>query len=590
MRLKLYSCLVGVLLLASCANRGIGPQGGPRDTIPPVPVKSMPENGVLNFQDNKIEITFNEYLELNDLANNLLMSPPQQHSPEVKVRGKRLVIQFQDSLYANTTYTLDFGDAICDYHERIPAHNYTFSFSTGDVIDTLELRGQVFDAANLNPLKGVIVGVHENKDDSAFTTMPFLRIARTDSVGRFRIGNIREGKYRLYAVNDVSRDYRLTPGEALAFADESVDVISHLPLPVAHSDSAQQDSAQVEEGQKLFLFQEEQKKLYLQRTLRQQQHRIQILFSSSPDSVPELRPLVDSLNYIVHYSSQRDTVTMWLVDSASILQDSIFIEARYRRTDSLFRLEWCTDTLRAIWREPRMSAKAKEAQARANRNRRLELKSNARQAFEIYDTLCIRCTTPLASIERDSIHLYERVDTILKPVAFEIASYDTLPMSFMIVAKLKPKSRYEVHLDSAALHDIYGITHKALVYKAALKSPEDYSTLRVKLRSFDPQARIQVLSAQDKVIRELPAKAEGALFEYLRPDTYYLRLYIDSNGDGKWTTGSWKEKRQPEAIYYFPGKIQTKSNWDFEEEWDHTEQDQTATKPKELIKASAGKK
>jgi hypothetical protein len=160
----------------------------------------------------------------------------------------------------------------------------------------------------------------------------------------------------------------------------------------------------------------------------------------------------------------------------------------------------------------------------------------------------------------------------------------------MIVAKLKPKSLYEVHLDSAALHDIYGITHKALVYKAALKSPEDYSTLRVKLLSFDPQARIQVLSAQDKVIRELPAKAEGTLFEYLRPDTYYLRLYIDSNGDGKWTTGSWKEKRQPEAIYYFPGKIQTKSNWDFEEEWDHTEQDQTATKPKELIKASAGKK
>ena len=570
MRLKHYSIFLLIVLFASCANRGIGPQGGPKDTVPPHPRESAPEMGALEFKGKKIEVTFDEYIELQDLANNLLMSPPQQNPPEVKARGKKLLVQFQDSLRDSTTYTIDFGEAVCDYREQVPLKGYTFYFSTGPTIDTMEYCGRVFDAETLNPKKGIFVGIQENMDDSAFVSMPFTRVARTDSAGFFRIGNMREGRYRLYAVDDISKDYRLTPGEALAFGDS---VISPHDTTLAT----------------LFLFKEKQQKLYLQRTLRDKQHRIQILFSSTPDSLPELRPLTDSINYHIKYSANRDTVTLWLPDSMSIAQDSLYIEARYRRTDSIYQLEWTVDTLRAFWRAPKLSAKAKEALERQNKNRRLDLKSNARKSFELFDTLRLFCTTPLASIERDSFHLFERVDTILKPIPFQIADYDSLPMVLTFLAKFKPEGKYELQVDSGAMHDIYGITHVKGIYPLQLKALSEYSTLRVKLVPFEPRARIQVMKTSDEVLRELPATEEGAYFQYLKPDAYYLRLYIDVNGDGQWTTGSWGDKRQPEPIYYYPDKIQTKSNWDFEEEWDYTAIEQTASKPKELIKASSKK-
>lgn len=581
---RIYLILFASLFLWGCANRGMGPQGGPKDSIPPVPVKSVPENGALEFKGKRIEVTFNENLQLDNISQNLLMSPPQQRAPEVKARGKHLVVLFTDTLQDSTTYTLDFGDAVCDYTEKNPFHNYTFSFSTGSVIDTLEVNGFVFDAANLNPAAGIIVGIHSNKDDSAFTTLPFARIARSDSVGAFKIGNMRDGTYRIYAVKDVSRDNRLTTGEELAFADAMIQA----------GDSAV-----------LWLFKPEQQRLYLQRTVREEQHMIKVFFSSTPDSMPSFRALppsaIDSTRadstwidptpfFHTAYSKQRDTLTIWLTDSVAIAQDSIFLEAHYRRTDSVFNLEWNTDTLRAIWRAPRLSAKAQKAKAMRDRKRKLSIKSNARKGFEIFDTLRITSATPLADIQRDSIHLFERIDTLSKPVPFTIAPYDTLPMELKLIATLGAGKKYELRLDSAAFHDVYGLTHNIAKYPLEVKTPEDYSTLRVKLNPYLPKARIQVLNARDQVVRELPANENGALFEYLKPDGYYMRLYLDENGDGKWTTGSWEAKRQPEPIYYFPSKIQTKSNWDFEEEWDYTAVPQTESKPAELIQAAPKKK
>ena len=584
MKLRVYSIVFLALALASCANRGVGPQGGPKDTIPPVPVMSDPEQGALNFHGKRIEVTFNENLQLDNIASNLLMSPPQQTPPDVKARGKKLIVQFQDTLRDSTTYTIDFGAAVCDYHEKVPLRGYSFYFSTGDQIDTLETTGRVYDAETLNPVQGMLVGIHDDLSDSAFVGSPFLRIAKTDSAGFFRIGNMREGTYRLYAVDDVSRDYRLTIGEALAFKDETI---------------------QPGDTSTLFLFKEEQQKLYLQRTLRDQRHLITLLFSSSPDSLPTWRAMrpsemdstksdsawIDPTPHIhPQYSLNGDTIWLWLTDSIAIQQDSIFLEARYRRTDSVYSLEWYTDTLRAVWRAPRLSQRAQEAQERRNRNRRLELKSNAKKDFEIYDTLRLSCTTPLARIEIDSLHLYEKIDTIRKPVPFTLAPHDSLPMQLTFIADLQPNGEYELCIDSGALHDVYGITHIAGSYPLKVKTPQEYATLRVKITPFVPQARIQVLNNKDKVLRELPATEEGAFFEYLKADSYYLRLYMDDNGDGKWTTGAWAEKRQPEAVYYFPEKIQTKSNWDFEEEWDYTAVPQTEAKPAELIKASPKKK
>ena len=562
---KSLSILLTALVLVGCANRGVGPQGGPKDSIPPTAVKSVPENGTVNFTGRRIEITFNEYIQLDNISANLLMSPPQQRPPDVKARGKRVLIQFTDSLRDSTTYTIDFGDAICDYTEKNPIHGYCFGFSTGPTIDTLETTGVVLDAENLKPRKGIIVGIHDDLSDTAFTKLPFLRIARTDSMGLYRIANMHAGTYRLYAVDDVSRDNRLTPGESVAFAEQTITVTA--------PDTAATDSLPAHRDT-LYLFMPQQQRLYLQRTTRDEQHRIRIAFSTGPDSLPTIRPLIDSLNYNTYFSRNNDTVTLWLLDSASIRPDSLFFEVRYRRTDSLFHLEWATDTVLARWRAPRLSAKAQEAQERNRRNRRLVIKTNASKNFELYDTLRLTAATPLALIREEAMHLYERKekDTVDHPVPFTIAPHDTLPLQLLFVAKLEPGKKYELCLDSAALTDVYGITHVAGSYSLTLKTPEDYSTIRVTIEPFDPSMRIQVLNGREQVLQEQSAQSDGALFRYLKPDAYYLRMYKDVNGDGKWTTGSWDDKRQPEKVYVNPTKIQTKSNWDFEETWTYDAQ------------------
>ena len=582
LRKTLY-ILVAALTLASCANRGMGPQGGPKDSIPPVALLAEPELGTVNFTGNRIEITFDEYIQLDNIASNLLMSPPQQNPPDVKARGKKMIVQFKDTLHDSTTYTIDFGNAVCDYHEKVPLRGFSFYFSTGPEIDTLEYRGRVYDALTLNPVPGVLVGIHKDMSDTAFVKHPFLRIAKTDSAGYFRIGNIHPGTYRLYAVDDISRDYRLTIGESCAFAEE--------PIIVQASADTLPDSVQTEQPvTPLFLFKEQQQKLYLQRAAREQQHRIQFLFSAAPDSLMQIRPINDSVHFYTQYSAKGDTVVVWLTDSTTIRQDSLFFEARYRQTDSLYQLEWTTDTIRAIWRAPKLNARALEAQERANRNRRLELSSNARKGFDLFDTLLLRCSTPLDSINREAFHLLQVEDTVRHAVPFEWMPYDSMPMTLRLLAAWAEGATYELKIDSGAMHDVYGITHIAATYGLQLKTPADYSTIRVKLSPFEPKARIQLLNNKDVVLRELPASEEGAFFEYLKPDAYYLRLYIDENEDGQWTTGDWNEHRQPEKIYYYSQKIQTKSNWDFEEEWDYHAVPQIKSKPAELIKITPLKK
>ena len=150
----LSTLLVGMF---ACANRGVGPQGGPKDETPPKMVKEEPLNGTVNYSGKKIEITFDEYLQLNDVANQVLISPPQQRPPDVRAVGKKVTVTFDEDLRDSTTYTIDFGAAICDNNERNPLQGYTFSFATGPEIDTLQVSGLLINAENLNPIANVYV-------------------------------------------------------------------------------------------------------------------------------------------------------------------------------------------------------------------------------------------------------------------------------------------------------------------------------------------------------------------------------------------------------------------------------------------------
>ena len=617
------SLLLLLLFFSSCANRGIGPQGGPKDTIPPRMVKEQPLNQSVNFHGKKIEITFNEYLQLDNIQQNLLVSPPQQVSPIVKAVGKKVTVEMQEDLIDSTTYTLDFGNAICDYTEKNPMRGYVFAFSTGDRIDSMEVYGRVANAEDLNPVSGLMVGLQANLHDSAFSTLPFTRVARSDSLGEFGIQNLRNGVYRLYALQDQSRDFLYQPGEGLAFSDslvipeyETEIVFDTIWKNIADTIDSLSSVRQIDTiltiqntyvgpaDLMLWFFREDKQRHYFQRAYRDEPHIIKLQFSAPQDSLPLLRALppsamdstrADSLwtdpwaYTLLQANPTRDTLVYWLTDSIAIRQDSIFLEMTYLKSDSLYNLVPETDTVSAIYRAPRMTQKAKEAQEKKARERKLDLKSNAKDKFEVYDTLCVVAAFPIDSIYTDSIRLYEKQDTLLIDKPFTLRQKDV--MSFQIIAPLQQGKQYELHLDSAAVRDIYGVASDKKKFTLRLKTAEDYSTLLILLPNYDPRIRLQLLSEKDQPVRELPAREEGTKFEYLTPKTYYLRLYFDLNGDGRWTTGDWITKRQPEPVYYFPAKLTLRANWDFEERFDYLARPQLEAKPRELRKdASAAKK
>ena len=618
-----YTCILALfasLLMTSCANLGQGPQGGPRDSIPPKVVKESPLNGTLHFAGKRIEVQFDEYIQLDDIQKNVLISPPQQNPPEVKAIGKSVSLAFNEPLQDSTTYTIDFGAAICDYNEKTPLEGYVYSFSTGDVIDSLVISGHLYDAATLDPLSGIMVGIHRNLDDSALNTLPFTRITRTNSAGEFTIRNIHTGTYRLYALNDISRDYLYQVGEALAFADSLVYPFCQTEI---HTDTIWRDTLGIDpltndtlftrqvdslythsvilyypDSLVLWYFEEDKQRQYFQRVYREEQRAFTLIFSAPQDSLPMIRALrpseVDSLgndsawvNFmdyaLLQASNHLDTLTYWLTDSLAIRMDSIHFEMQYMASDSLYNLVPKTDTILAVYRHPRMSDKAREIYERKKREQKLELKINASSMFEIYDTIRVQSPCPLDSIHKEKFHLWQKVDTTLLPITMEITEKDSMNMQLLLLANLQPEMSYVLKIDSAACHDIYGVCNDSIELNIKLKSLNDYSSLTVKLVHFDSLARIQLMDDKDKVVRELPASQEGVTFQYLTPTTFYVRMYIDYNGDGKWTTGDWLTKRQPEPIYYYPNKLKLRANWDFEETFDHLAVPQTQSKPQALI-------
>ena len=678
----IFVLLLAVAGMWACANRGVGPQGGPKDETPPKMVKEVPENGAVNYHENRIEITFDEYLQLNDVVNQVLISPPQQRPPEVRAFGKKLTVTFDGELRDSTTYTIDFGEAICDNNERNPLKGYTFAFATGPEIDTLQMSGIVINAENLNPVANIYAGIHRNLADSAFEKEPFTRIARTNDKGEFTIQNIHRGIYRLYALDDISRDYVYQPGEGLAMHDSlfaptvrhegRVDTIFVADTIVAKMDSLQLDTlphdtlgryweriesktVPVFEPQDILLmyFKEDKLRHYFVRCLREQQHCFSLLFSAPQDAMPVIRPLnladtlradtlladslltdslaVDSLpkdsvlahsiplpadslatdsvlltladstatdsivwtDYAVFQPSlNRDTITVWLTDSMVISRDTIAFTMTYMASDSILNLYPQTDTVYAVYRAPRLSEKAKAAidKKKETEIKRLNVRHNASNNFDIYDSLRINSPTPLKYVDLEKIHLSLKKDTTYKPLKISPFIADSSKMQIVVPYKWEPEKEYRLELDSAAFTDVYNASNDQLESNLKVRSLEDYSTLIVKMENIDYRARIQLLSEKDVVLRELPVSDEGARFEFLKPTSYYMRLYLDLNGDGKWTTGDWMKHRAPEPVFYFSGKLTLRANWDFEETFNIHAKPLLEQKPAELKTVEGNKK
>ena len=332
-------------------------EGGPIDTLPPVIVSMLPDNFTTNFTASKIYVTFDEFVQLKDQQKEFFTSPQMKKKPQLSIRGRGILIQIKDTLKENTTYALNFGSAVRDNNEGNPMGNYTYTFSTGQEIDTLEIAGYVLNAKDLEPVKGILVGLYANLHDSAFATLPMQRVARTDSRGHFCIKGVKAGDYRVYALRDQNNDYRFSQkSEEMAFTPE---IFTPSWKPDTRQDTIWRDSLHIDHitttGYTHFLpddvvlraFTEEQTERYFIKADRSDEHYFTLFYTYGDKELP----VVKGLNFDadrdlrVEPSLNQDTITYWICDTALVNSDTLRMTVLHNVCDTAGVLHPQTDTL-----------------------------------------------------------------------------------------------------------------------------------------------------------------------------------------------------------------------------------------------------
>ena len=626
-------CLLGMMavcfLFSACARMG-NPDGGWYDETPPKVIGASPADKGTNVTQRKISINFNEYVQIANASENVVVSPPQLEVPEIKAAGKKIVVELKDSLKENTTYTVDFSDAITDNNESNPLGNFTYSFSTGDHIDTLEVSGHVIEAENLEPVKGILVGLYRVGEDttdvafadSIFHTQPFLRVSRTDEQGHFVIKGIAPGAYRAFALQDVDGNYQFTQkSEKVAF---NRDVIVPTSRPDVRQDTIWTDSLHIRSitptGYTHFLpdnivlkaFTETQTDRHLLKIERKQADRVDFFFTYGHEEIPEIKGINfdEKEAFIIEKSQKNDTVSYWLRDTMLVNQDTLAMQVTYYATDTLGVLQQQTDTLEIISKDTYAKRLKKKEQDLKEWKKRQEKAAKRGEPTDSVmpqtplqprwkipsgmapnQTITVSFDTPILPPDTSKIHLYSKVDTLWYKTPFEWREKEGVNRTYELLAEWQPGTEYSLETDSATFCDIYGLTAGKSKNGFTVNSLDKFCTL---FFTFEGMAGKNVhaflVDKSDKAVKEATTEDGRVEFYYIKPGTYYLRMFIDENRNGKWDTGSYDEGLQPESVYYYPREIACKEKWDITLSWNPTSSPVISQKPAPLVKQKNTKK
>ena len=595
---RLPLILMLVIIGYSCASMGT-PDGGPYDEMPPKFVGSNPGMRAVNVKNQKIELEFDEFIKLEKAAEKVVVSPPQLEQPEIKVVGKKVALELFDTLKDATTYTIDFSDAIVDNNEGNPMGHFTYSFSTGETIDTMEVSGTVLNAADLEPIKGIQVGLHKNLNDSALTTLPFDRVSRTDSRGHFIIRGVAPGKYRIYALMDGNQNYLYdSKTETVAFSDS---IIIPSMMPATRQDTIWKDTLTVDTIKTvnytrfmpddiiLRAFKEENTRQYFSRSQRDKENHFILKFSAKADTLPTLTGLnFDATDaFVIEPNEGNDSICYWIKDSLVYQMDTLAMQMDYLYTDSLDQLVPKTDTIylaNKLTREQREKLAKKEAEEKEKERKKKEKKGekieeekpsflsmnvDAPSAFDINRNIVLSFEEPVAKIDTSAIHMCVKVDTVWQETPFLFVPDSVLPRKYEILAEWEPEKEYQLKIDSAAIVGLYGLHTNKVEQTVKVKKLDEYGALLFNLEGAPSTSIVELLDNSGKMLRQQRITSENtADFYYLAPNAkYYVRLFNDRNGNGKWDTGNVEQGIQPEEVYYFPKVWEMKANFEFEETW-----------------------
>lgn len=621
-----YSSLV--LLMVACASIG-SPDGGMYDETPPRVVSSTPSDKSTSNSRKKISINFDEYIKLENASEKVIVSPPQIEPANIRAEGKKIKVELFDSLKENTTYTVDFSDAITDNNEGNPMGNYTFSFSTGEVIDTMQVAGTVLNAEDLEPIKGMLVGLYPSDSsfsDTILASTPFCRVSRTNGEGKFIIKGVKPGKYRACALDDKDGNFIFSQkSEKVAFDTTEFEVSCRrdILMDTIWRDSTRYDSIRVipythylPDDLVLFAFLEEGQDQHLLKIERKEPESFTMFFTAPADTLPTIKGLnFDEKCIVMEATEHFDTITCWITDTTYYRQqDTLSMEISFLETDTLGQLQPHTEAQDLVprktwakkweeqkklidnWQKDREKRQKKAKQPLPYEDNPYEktwLEISCKPAGTLDPNQNPRFTAkePLLEMDSTRIHFYIKQDSDWIPHPFLFLPEEKDKRSYTLYAEWDSKEQYRFVADTAAFKSVMGNENKEMKLEFKVKKDEDFGSIFVHTILPDTGVVIQLINRSGKPVATQRANEEGrADFYYLKAGEYFLRCFIDSNGNNIWDTGNYREGRQPEEVFYFPKPLALKANWDLEQDWDVRSIERTTQKPAALIKQKADKK
>lgn len=590
------------------------PTGGPKDVTPPKVLESEPANYALNYKKEQVSITFDEFIQLKNINEQLIISPPLKEKPYARMKGKTLLVDLNNELRDSTTYTLYFGNSITDLNEGNVLKNYEFVFSTGNHIDSMSVTGKLVDAFDLKPPKDpVYVMLYENLNDSA----PLLEIpsyiGKTDKDGNFAINNVKTDTFRIFALADGNSDLKYDlPSEAVAFIDssfylypgnfskediEAADSLMKVQDRTADSialaeknpkdtttttgidTTGERKRLQYALHVKLFMFTKEVEKQYLVSDERPDSNRLSLIFN---------RPLYDSLGiktinfspsgewFIKEKNEDNDTLTYWITDTTISKMDTLRLGLQFTIKDSLQNIQPVTDTVNLIKKSvpapapTRRIRKGKEITTTENKVKPLEIKVNAKSpVFDLGSRVTLEPATPVFKTDPSLVHLYFWEDSVKRPVDFRLVKDSSRSRRFYLENKWQEDTRYELLVEPGAFRDIYGLANDTILSDFRTQRSDAYGSIIFHLSNVKTQLIVQLLDEKgDKLIRQQVISKDGQLtYGYLKPGKYTIKVIFDTNKNGKWDTGDYLKKIQPEKILFHTGTTEVRANWDVDVNW-----------------------
>jgi hypothetical protein len=582
---KYHWIFVVLPVLWGCAQQG-SPSGGPRDEDPPVVVESDPPNYSTHFKAKKVLITFNEYIVLENVNQQLIVSPPMEEQPQVKLRKKTLIMEFEETLKDSTTYTFNFGDAIKDLHEGNKLQNFEYVISTGDILDSMSVKGTLKYAENMeSPDEPVSIMLYTDLRDSVPLTDIPLYVGRSNDSGTFSVNNLRPDIYKVFALKDGNNNLLFDlPTEEIAFLDTSLilnpDFTRLLLGDSLFLGSAIVDSTTVD-GDTTALPGPDLNSIYIDLALFTEASDIQYITDYTRDDRRKLvlvfaLPLTDSFYYrplqtdageapefLEYFSPDRDSLTLWVRDSVDYKKDSISLAVNYTVKDTTDQFVTRSDTLLFPFRKKQNKGRRGKEEEESEEQLTIHtIRNNG--SLDLNRDLPLTIDFPIEKINDSLISLFRIPDSVEVPVSY-IVKVDTLfPYRVTISTSWEPATQYRIAALPGAISSIYPIEHDTIDLKFKTHSLEDYGKILLTLNNVRNRVLIQLFTGKT-MVSEMIANDDGQyVFPYLAPKEYHIKFIHDINKNGKWDTGKYIKQLQPEPVELLPVQIEVRSNWDHE--------------------------